>query len=51
LKATEKRLKEDEAQFKKYAEQIDDMISRGVARKLTRKELDEYTGPVAQFII
>ena len=46
LKAIEKRLKEDEAQFKKYAEQIDDMISRGVARKLTRKELDEYTGPV-----
>ena len=45
LKAIEKRLKEDEAQFKKYAEQID-MISRGVARKLTRKELDEYTGPV-----
>jgi hypothetical protein len=28
------------------AEQIDDMISRGVARKLTKKELDEYTGPV-----
>ena len=29
-----------------YAEQIDDMIERGVARKLTKEELDEYTGPV-----
>ena len=29
-----------------YAEQINDMIERGVARKLTKEELDEYTGPV-----
>ena len=46
LKATEKRLKEDEKRLKMYAEQIDDMIERGVARKLTKEELDEYTGPV-----
>ena len=46
LKATEKRLKEDEALLRRYEEQIDDMIRRGVARKLTKEELDEYTSPV-----
>ena len=46
LKATEKRSEEDEALLRMYTEQIDDMIRRGLARKLTKEKLDEYTGPV-----
>lgn len=46
LRATEKRLGKNEALLNMYAEQIEDMIGRGVARKLTQSELDKYAGPV-----
>ena len=47
LKATEKRSEEDEALLRMYTEQIGDMIRPGgLARKLTKEKLDEYTGPV-----
>ena len=46
LRATEKRLQRDESHLQMYKEQIDDMLQRGVARKLTQTELDEYDGPV-----
>ncbi|XP_068229104.1 uncharacterized protein [Palaemon carinicauda] len=46
LKATEKRLKRLGAtQCKKYQEQIQDMLDRGVAEKLLKSELD-YKGPI-----
>ena len=46
LRATEKRLEEDSKLLAKYTEQIDDMVRRGVARRLTREELANYDGPV-----
>ena len=45
LKSTEKRLMKDEELAKKYQDQIDDMLERGVARKLNEDELQAYTGP------
>ena len=46
LKSTEKRLLKNKEHAKLYAEQIQDMLDRGVARKLTQEELDRYSGPV-----
>ena len=46
LKSTERRLKKDEKQSQLYCEQIEDMISRGVAKKLSEKEVKDYVGPV-----
>ena len=42
LKATEKRLEWDSELLERYADQIDDMVSRGVALELTPEELAEY---------
>ena len=46
LKSTEKRLLRDENYAQIYKRQIDDMISRGVARKVSSNELSEYEGPI-----
>ena len=47
LRATKKRLaKRGVAYTKAYGDQINDMVERGVARKLTRDEMKKYQGPV-----
>ncbi|XP_063843679.1 uncharacterized protein LOC135090655 [Scylla paramamosain] len=47
LKGTEKRLKKlGSRSTENYKVQIDDMLKRGVARKLNREELNWYKGPV-----
>lgn len=47
LRSTEKRLvKRGVAYAKAYGDQISDMVERGVAKKLTRDEIEEYRGPV-----
>ena len=46
LKSTEKRLKKNACHASLYDEQIEDMLNRGVARKITEKESKEYTGPI-----
>ena len=46
LEHIEKRLSRDKEYAKKYSDQIDDMLARGVARKLSEKENDTYDGPV-----
>ena len=46
LKSLEKRLKRDENRAATYQRQIEDMIERGVCRKLGLQEMNEYTGPV-----
>ncbi|XP_045115478.1 uncharacterized protein LOC123507035 [Portunus trituberculatus] len=47
LKSTERRLNKRECSYaQKYCEQIQDMIDRGVARKLTKEEMLNYEGPV-----
>tara|TARA_B110001454_G_scaffold196478_1_gene199376 strand:- start:542 stop:6220 length:5679 start_codon:yes stop_codon:yes gene_type:complete len=46
LKSTERRLSKNEANSIQYCEQIEDMVQRGAARKLTDKEIRDYTGPV-----
>lgn len=46
LKATEKRLRQNPAHAAVYCKQIENMIDRGVARKLTKKEIEDYNGPV-----
>ena len=45
LKATERRLKRSPEEAKVYQKQIEDMIKRVAARKLTQREMDEYNGP------
>ena len=42
----EKRLKRDPNYAKSYTEQMQDMLTRNVARKLTEKEIMNYQGPV-----
>ena len=43
----EKRLRKDPMSARLYCDQIeDDMISRGVGRKLTKQEIELYDGPV-----
>ena len=46
LEATERRLKHDTDLMYKYIEQIDDMIQRGIAKKLSPVEIKNYTGPI-----
>lgn len=46
LKATEKRLRQNPAHAAVYHKQIESMIERGVARRLTKKEIEDYNGPV-----
>jgi len=46
LESTERRLLKSPDHAKVYQEQIEDMITRGVSRKLTTEELDAYDGPV-----
>ena len=45
LKKTEKSLLKDAAWSKSYGEQLQDMLDRGVARKLTKEELQSWKGP------
>lgn len=47
LRSTEKRLaKRGDEYVKAYSDQIQNMVSRGVARKLTDEEMENYRGPV-----
>ena len=45
LRNTEKRLLNDPELAVLYDDQITDMLSRGVCRKLTKDEADKYSGP------
>ena len=45
LESTEKRINRDPLHAETYKKQIQDMIDRKVARKVTEKELKEYKGP------
>ena len=45
LKNTERKLRQDQTWAKVYNEQIQDMVNRGVARKLSEQELSEWEGP------
>ena len=46
LKSTERKLNKNKELANIYQQQIDDMIQRGVARKLSKDEVDRYSGPV-----
>ena len=46
LKSTERRLARDAEHARLYKEQMNDMINRTVARKLTQSEMQAYDGPV-----
>ncbi|XP_071963454.1 uncharacterized protein [Antedon mediterranea] len=46
LRATEKRLQKNEKYAEYYASQMDDMLERKVARKLSDSEMRSYKGPV-----
>ena len=46
LKTTEWRLKRDENLMIMYITQINDMVDRGVARKLSLSEISGYNGPI-----
>ena len=46
LISTEKRLAKNATHAEVYQKQIEDMVDRGVARKLTLKELKKYKGPI-----
>ena len=46
LASTEKRLARNPSHARVYQEQIQDMVDRGVARKLTKEELETYQGPI-----
>ena len=46
LRSTEKRLLKDDNQAKLYSEQIEDMVERGVAKKITMEEEMNYNGPI-----
>ncbi|XP_078370325.1 uncharacterized protein LOC144654092 [Oculina patagonica] len=46
LVSTERRLGRNPQHAKVYQQQIEDMIERGVARKLTKEEFDSYEGPI-----
>ena len=45
LAATERRLRNNADHANVYDEQIKDMLARNVARKLSKEELTNYTGP------
>ena len=42
----ENKLMKDEMLMEKYREQIEDFVNRGVIRKMTNEELENWTGPV-----
>ena len=42
----ENNMMKDESLMLKYNEQVQDFVNRGVIRKLTRDELEKWTGPV-----
>ena len=46
LLSTETRLTKNTDHVRVYQEQIQQMIDRGVARKLTKSELEAYDGPI-----
>ena len=46
LISTERRLAKNSEHAKVYKEQIQEMVNRGVARKLTKAELRNYKGPI-----
>ena len=46
LKSLESRLRRNSNHCKVYQEQIDDMINRKVAFKLSKEEIEEYNGPI-----
>ena len=46
LSPTEKKLSKNPDHAEVYNQQINDMVDREVARKLTREEIDNYKGPV-----
>ena len=46
LEKLEKRLQKNTSHAQVYQEQVEGMISRGVARKLTKEEVEEYHGPI-----
>ena len=46
LMSTEKRLSKNKKHAETYQQQIQDMIDRDVARKLTQEELQKYKGPI-----
>ena len=46
LMSTERRLMKNKAHADVYQKQIEDMIARGVARKLSQDELQSYKGPI-----
>ena len=45
LKSTEKRLSRNPKHAETYSLQIQDMVERGAAQKLSQAELDTYEGP------
>ena len=45
LKSTERTLSKDERWAETYQKQMEDMVDRGVARKLSQKEIQEWSGP------
>ena len=45
IKSTERTLSKDERWAETYQKQMEDMVERGVARKLSQKELQEWSGP------
>ena len=45
LRSTERRLEKDKVCADAFEEQIQDMLKRGVARRLTAEELAEWNGP------
>ena len=45
LKSTERNLKKDDQWAETYQKQVQDMVNRGVARKLSQKELQDWKGP------
>jgi hypothetical protein len=46
LERTERTLKKDDQWAKTYKSQMDDMVDRGVARKLSSEEVKSWNGPV-----
>ena len=46
LRSTEKRLAKNPAHAAVHQKQIEDMIHRGVAKKLTYEDLESYDGPI-----
>ncbi|XP_064637019.1 uncharacterized protein LOC135493548 [Lineus longissimus] len=46
LQSTEKKLRQNDDYAQMYQGQIDDLVARGCARKLTTEEIETYHGPV-----